>query len=74
MGVVLMNRRLRRALQSKLGEDFPLDKLLSLYAYYSSLQLSLEDFILKMLRDAVDSDFENKKEIIERMKTDEEIL
>lgn len=69
-----MNRKMRRALQTRFGEDFPLDKLLSLYAYYSSLQLSLEDFIIKMLRDAVNSDYEDKKSILERMTANEEVL
>lgn len=61
-----MNRKMKRALQSRLGEDFPLDKLLSLYAYYSSLQLSIEDFIVKLLREAVENDYTDKISIIEK--------
>lgn len=70
-----MNRKFKRLLQSRFGADFPVDKLLALYGYYASLNLSIEDFVIKMLKDAVECDFSDKQKILEmRSQEDEEIL
>lgn len=70
-----MNRKMKRALQNRFGADFPVDKLLALYSYYSSLNLTIEDFVVRMLKNAVESDYEDKKEIIaKRTSEDEEII
>lgn len=70
-----MNRKIRRILQNKFGSDFPVDKLLSLYSYYASLNLTIEDFVIKMLREAVESDYSEKEKILEmRSLEDEKVL
>lgn len=70
-----MNRKMKRALQNRFGADFPVDKLLALYSYYASLNLSIEDFVIKLLQNAVETDYLDKKDIIEkRLSEDEEIL
>ena len=45
-----MNRKTRRLLEKKLGEDFPLDEMMSLMWYYGKLDLNVEDFFIFLLK------------------------
>lgn len=45
-----MNRKAKRALTKKLGEDFPLDQMLALMEYYGKFDLSIEDFFIFLLK------------------------
>lgn len=52
-----LNRKAKRILQKKLGEDFPLEQLLELYALYQSEhedeKITLPDYLIKLLKDYI---------------------
>lgn len=69
-----MNRKMKRAIQAKFGQDFPLDKLLAVYSYYAkSFEMSLDDFIIKVLREYAENKYEELLPILERMSEDDTI-
>ena len=45
-----MNRKVKRALQKKLGTDFPFNEMLALMQYYAVLDLNIEDFFIFLLK------------------------
>lgn len=45
-----MNRKLRRILSKKLGEDFPLDKFFAIIGYYGKLDLEPTEAIIFFLK------------------------
>lgn len=69
-----MNRKAKRLIQNKLGADFPLDKLLAVYGYYSkSFSMSLDDFMIKVLREYTEEKYKELAPILERMLEDDTI-
>lgn len=50
----VFNRKVRRELSKKLGEDFPLDQLFAITGYYNAIDgWGLNDTIVSLLRSAV---------------------
>lgn len=46
-----MNRKMKRALQKKLGDDFPLEEFCALMAYYSkTMELTPDSFMIYLLK------------------------
>lgn len=69
-----MNRKAKRLIQNKLGQDFPLDKLLAVYGYYAkSYNMSLDDFMIKVLREYTEEKYQELAPILERMSEDDTI-
>lgn len=67
-----MNRKTKRLIQSKLGCDFPLDKFIAVYGYYAkSFSMSLDDFIVKVVREYTEAKYEEIAPILERMNDDD---
>lgn len=55
--MLILNRKAKRILQKKLGEDFPLEQLLELYALYQAEheeeKITLPDYLIKLLKDYI---------------------
>lgn len=66
-----MNRQVKRIMKKHLGENFPIDKAMTLCAYYSKLNLSLEDFLIYELKNAIESDYELHRDVIEKTISEE---
>lgn len=65
-----MNRKTRRILEKKLGQDFPFDKFLALAGYYNkSLEMDLDEFMTFLLKKYIPILYEEKRDIIENMET-----
>lgn len=57
-----MNRKARRALEKKLGTDFPLDEFLALMGYYNkTMHLSADEFMVYLLKRYVPVLYDEKR-------------
>lgn len=68
-----MNRKTRRILEQKLGQDFPLDQFLALMGYFShTMKLDVNSFMVFILKRYIPVMYEEYKDLIEGVTDDEE--
>lgn len=66
-----MNRKTRRILEKKLGQDFPLDDFIFLMEYYSKLDLTIDDFMILLLKKYVPIEAKLKRDDFEHYQSEE---
>lgn len=68
-----MNRKARRILEKKLGEDFPIEEFLALMGYYNkTMKLSADEFMIYLLKRYVPILYDEKRIYFSEFSTVEE--